>query len=271
MPSLMAALPNIGDALCWTPQFGWRPLLECRAVTDELQQSLPPGDLSSSPAVKFDCRLHYATNNIVATKNTKLRRSLVQMCLHTSIVQICPPLRLAKLLTSHYDGDPKTGSSQISFHHSHALLKHSTCIIQVQFDWRLPASFKQADRVSHVRPTPPLIRLSVSNTDKYNQEDHWISTFLPFSSSRQSLLQTDCSTGQHVPLNDTKHTLNTSTNIQDICDKIHSMHTTESLLVQNIHKFSQNNHDSFDLSFYDIHIGLHDITITDAVTVHMTK
>ena len=33
MPSLMAALPNIGDALCWTSQFGWRPLLECRAVT----------------------------------------------------------------------------------------------------------------------------------------------------------------------------------------------------------------------------------------------
>ena len=33
MPCLMAALPNIGGALCWTPQFGWRPLLECRAVT----------------------------------------------------------------------------------------------------------------------------------------------------------------------------------------------------------------------------------------------
>jgi len=27
MPSLMAALPNKGDSLCWTPQFGWRPLL----------------------------------------------------------------------------------------------------------------------------------------------------------------------------------------------------------------------------------------------------
>jgi len=25
-------LPNIGGALCSTPQFGWRPLLECRAV-----------------------------------------------------------------------------------------------------------------------------------------------------------------------------------------------------------------------------------------------
>ena len=33
MPNVMAALPNIGGALCSTPQFGWRPLLECRAVT----------------------------------------------------------------------------------------------------------------------------------------------------------------------------------------------------------------------------------------------
>ena len=33
MPKVMAALPNIGGALCWTPQFGWRPLLECRVVT----------------------------------------------------------------------------------------------------------------------------------------------------------------------------------------------------------------------------------------------
>ena len=30
---VMVALPNIGGALCSTPQFGWRPLLECRAVT----------------------------------------------------------------------------------------------------------------------------------------------------------------------------------------------------------------------------------------------
>ena len=28
-----APLPNIGGALCSTPQFGCRPLLECRAVT----------------------------------------------------------------------------------------------------------------------------------------------------------------------------------------------------------------------------------------------
>jgi len=33
MPNVMAALPNIGGALCSTPQFGSRPLLECRAVT----------------------------------------------------------------------------------------------------------------------------------------------------------------------------------------------------------------------------------------------
>jgi len=33
MPNVMAALPNIGGALCSTPQFGWRPLLECHAVT----------------------------------------------------------------------------------------------------------------------------------------------------------------------------------------------------------------------------------------------
>jgi len=33
MPNVMAALLNIGGALCSTPQFGWRPLLECRAVT----------------------------------------------------------------------------------------------------------------------------------------------------------------------------------------------------------------------------------------------
>jgi len=27
MPNVMVALPNIGGALCSTPQFGWRPLL----------------------------------------------------------------------------------------------------------------------------------------------------------------------------------------------------------------------------------------------------
>jgi len=32
MPNVMAALPNTGGALCSTPQFGWRPLVECRAV-----------------------------------------------------------------------------------------------------------------------------------------------------------------------------------------------------------------------------------------------
>ena len=33
MPNVMVALPNIGGALCSMLQFGWRPLLECRAVT----------------------------------------------------------------------------------------------------------------------------------------------------------------------------------------------------------------------------------------------
>jgi len=34
MPNVMATLPNMGGALCSMPQkFGWRPLLECRAVT----------------------------------------------------------------------------------------------------------------------------------------------------------------------------------------------------------------------------------------------
>jgi len=32
MPNVMAALPNIGGALCSTPQFGWRSLIDCRAV-----------------------------------------------------------------------------------------------------------------------------------------------------------------------------------------------------------------------------------------------
>ena len=33
VPNVMAALPNIGGALCSMPQSGWRPLPECRAVT----------------------------------------------------------------------------------------------------------------------------------------------------------------------------------------------------------------------------------------------
>ena len=32
MPNVMAALPNTGGTLCSTPQFDWRPLLECRAL-----------------------------------------------------------------------------------------------------------------------------------------------------------------------------------------------------------------------------------------------
>jgi len=33
MPNVMVALPNIGGALCSTPQFGWCTLPECCAVT----------------------------------------------------------------------------------------------------------------------------------------------------------------------------------------------------------------------------------------------
>jgi len=33
MLNVLAALPNIGGALCSTPQLGWRSLLDCRAVT----------------------------------------------------------------------------------------------------------------------------------------------------------------------------------------------------------------------------------------------
>jgi len=29
MPNVMAALPNIGGALCSTSQFGWRPTVPC--------------------------------------------------------------------------------------------------------------------------------------------------------------------------------------------------------------------------------------------------
>jgi len=32
MADVMVALPNIDGALCSTPQFGWRPLVQCRAV-----------------------------------------------------------------------------------------------------------------------------------------------------------------------------------------------------------------------------------------------
>ena len=33
MPNVIVALPNIGGVLCSTPQFGSRPLLDCRAIT----------------------------------------------------------------------------------------------------------------------------------------------------------------------------------------------------------------------------------------------
>jgi len=40
MPNVMVALPNIGGTLCSTPQFGWRPLPDCRAVTLPRRESL---------------------------------------------------------------------------------------------------------------------------------------------------------------------------------------------------------------------------------------
>jgi len=38
MPNVMVALLNIGGALCSTPQFGSRPLLDCRAVTLPIEE-----------------------------------------------------------------------------------------------------------------------------------------------------------------------------------------------------------------------------------------
>jgi len=130
------------------------------SLPDELQQSSTPGDLSLSPPVEYDCRFHYATTSIVATNDTKLLHSPMRVCLHTSVIQICPPLRPVKLLTSHCD--PKLGQVKPhSTNQSHTFLKHSTCIIQILFDWCLPVSFKQANPDSHVRPTLLLIWLSV--------------------------------------------------------------------------------------------------------------
>jgi len=43
MPNVMASLPNTGGVLCWTPQFGWRSLLECRAVLLPIFENAKPG------------------------------------------------------------------------------------------------------------------------------------------------------------------------------------------------------------------------------------
>ena len=40
MANVMAALPNIGGALRSTPQFRWRPLLECRSNGAKTQNPL---------------------------------------------------------------------------------------------------------------------------------------------------------------------------------------------------------------------------------------
>jgi len=47
MPNVMVALSNTGGALCSTPHFGWRPLLECRAVT--LRRRVTRWNLLGSP------------------------------------------------------------------------------------------------------------------------------------------------------------------------------------------------------------------------------
>jgi len=54
MPNMMVALPNIGGALCTTPQFGSRPLLKCRAVTVPKYDSTRLGG----------CKLNFAPGKI---------------------------------------------------------------------------------------------------------------------------------------------------------------------------------------------------------------
>ena len=49
MPNVMAALPNIGGALCWTPQFGWRPLLECWVPCSNAAKTRNPLKLAGVP------------------------------------------------------------------------------------------------------------------------------------------------------------------------------------------------------------------------------
>jgi len=49
MPNVMVALPNIGGALCSTPQFGSRPLLDYRAVTVPRRDMRKPLKLAGVP------------------------------------------------------------------------------------------------------------------------------------------------------------------------------------------------------------------------------
>jgi len=39
MPNVMAALPNVGGAVFNAANFGWRPLLECRALTLPIRET----------------------------------------------------------------------------------------------------------------------------------------------------------------------------------------------------------------------------------------
>jgi len=61
------------------------------------------------------------------------------VCLHSSVIQICLPLRPAKLLTSHCD--PKTGSSQTSFHQSITYLSKTLNMHYSNSIWLMPSRF----------------------------------------------------------------------------------------------------------------------------------
>jgi len=86
MPNGMVALPNIGGALCSTPQrFGWRPLLECHAVTLPRRESrwnlqgCPKLANGSQPLVgrsspyyeQFNTPVGWITHNIVHIKSKR--------------------------------------------------------------------------------------------------------------------------------------------------------------------------------------------------------
>jgi len=58
MPNVMVTLPNIGGALCSTPQFGWRPLLEQHCIMKQ-QLKQPVSKLTITQNVLV-CTLHHA-------------------------------------------------------------------------------------------------------------------------------------------------------------------------------------------------------------------
>jgi len=65
MPNVMAALPNIGGALCSTLQFALRPLLECRAVIAAITE---PVEISwCGPNYRTDLSRWAEVYHIVAT------------------------------------------------------------------------------------------------------------------------------------------------------------------------------------------------------------